>query len=168
MIGDQDYILTMWKIVRNASIRTYTLTGVPSVRVKEMFWVGFGDLCSISDQLIKIISTRYKGAKDTIPSTAKRLPKSIVKKYYPYFHQGRFSGIAHTLEEVGDCNKACLPIPKPTLFNDTEQGRRQMDAFRYDEGLDIANNVALTEKYSYNLWSELNGAKHCSPYVTTY
>ena len=110
-------------IVLNASIATDTLNGVPSVRVKEMFWLGFGDLCSVSDQLVKPINNLWKGVKDTVPSAAKRLPKSIIEKYYPFFAQGESSGLAHTLEEVGDCNKACLPIPRPTLFNDTEQGK---------------------------------------------
>ena len=156
------------EIVRNASIRTDTLNGVPSVKVKEMFWVGFGDLCYITDQLVKPINNLWNGVEDTIPSAAKRFPKWIVEKYFPYFHQGNFTSLAHKLEEVGDCNKACLPIPRPTLMRDTEQGRRQFEAYRYDEGLDQTEDVEVDEQYFYNLWSELNSAGYCSPYVTTY
>ena len=118
------------QIALNASIMTDTLNGVPSVRVKEMFWVGFGDLCYITDQLVKPINNLWKGVKDDIPSAVKRFPKGIIEKYFPYFEQGNYSRLFHKLEDVGDCNKACLPITRPTLMSDTQQGRLQFEAFK--------------------------------------
>ena len=159
------------QLIRNASIMTDTLNGVPSVKVKEMFWVGFGDLCYITDQLIKPINNLWKGVKDekdTIPSAVKRLPKAIIEKYFPYFQQGNFSVLAHKLEDVGDCNKACLPIPRPTLMCETQQGKLQFEELRYDEGLDLSTKIKMSEQYFYKIWLDLNNSKYCSPYVTTY
>ena len=156
------------KIVNNASITTDHLTGVPSVKVKEMFWVGFGDLCYITDQLVKPINNLWNGVKDSVPSAAKRFPNAIIEKYYPYFAQGDFTGLANKLEEVGDCNKACLPIPKPILMRETEQGKLQFEAFRYDEGLDLGPQIKMAEHSLIKIWSDLNKANYCSPYVTTY
>ena len=154
--------------VQNASIRTDTLTGAPNVRIKELFWVGFGDLCYITDQMVEPINKLWKGIKEPVPTIAKRLPKWVLEKYFPIFNSGNFSGLSHTFEEVGDCNKRCLPLPKPTVMRDTEQGRIQFEAYRYDQGLDLSSLVRMAEDKYLKMWSDLNSSGYCSPYVTTY
>ena len=155
--------------VRTPNIRTDYLSGAPGVTIRETFWIGFGDYCYISDQLVRPINNLMKGIRDPIPTAAKRLPKWITKKYFPNFRTlGNFSALSHTFEEVGECNAKCLPLPKPTFMRETEIGRRQFEVYAFDEGLDEGAGIDFYERRLYRLWSDLNKAKSCSPYVTTY
>ena len=154
--------------VQKANISFDTVTGIPSVTIKELFWMGFGDLCYVQDQLVRPISNLWKGLKDPIPTAVKRLPQWIIEKYYPVFNAGNFTGVSHTLEEVGDCNTRCFPIPRPTLMRETEQGKNQFEAYVLDLGMDQGSTVELSERKYYGLWSELSRAQYCSPYITTY
>ena len=154
--------------LRDANIFTDTLTGVPWVTVRETFWVGFGDYCSIPDQLVRPINNLIKGMRDPIPTAAKRLPKHILEKYFPVFNSGKFSALSHTLEEVGECNTECRPLPEPTWMRNTEQGKRQFEALSFDEGLNLTSDVEFIESVYKKMWFDLNGSGYCSPYVTTY
>ena len=103
-----------------------------------------------------------------MPTAAKRLPQWIADKYFPKIYSNNFSGVSHTLEEVGECNAKCLALPKPTFLIETENGRRQLQAYRYDEGTDSGSTFELMEQKLYKLWLDLNRSGYCSPYVTTY
>src|SRR4051812_6186684 len=81
------------RTIKPTKILTDRLTGAPSVTIRELFWVGFGDLCFIPDQLVRPINNIMKGIRDPIPTAAKRLPKNILKQYFPAFFSGNFSGI---------------------------------------------------------------------------
>ena len=153
--------------IRRPDIRTDYMTGVPGVTTREMFWVGFEELCGIPDQLVRPINNLMKGIRDPIPMAVKRLSHSIIEKYFPAFLSGNFSGILHTFEDVGECNTKCLPLPKPTFMRETEIGRRQFEAFAFDVGLNEAIIDSFERQY-YRLWADLNRSKYCSPYVTTY
>ena len=155
-------------IIERPDIRKDRLTGIPSVSIRETFQIGFGDFCYITDQLVRPINNLWKGIRDPIPTSLKRLPRWILKKYFPLFYSGNFSAISHTLEEVGNCNTECFPIPKQTMIRETEQGRRQLEAFAFDEGFDFAPNYDWSERQIYEMWSDLNQSGYCSPYVTQY
>ena len=153
---------------QTTDIQTDYLTGAPWVTIRETFWIGFGDYCYIPDQLVRPINNVMKGLKDPIPTSVQRLPQWVIAKHFPAFHSGNFSGLSHTLEEVGDCNTRCLPLPKPTFMRDTEQGKRQFEVFRFVNGLDITSKVEFFEHRMNQLWTDLNGPGYCSPHVTTY
>ena len=155
-------------IIRRPNIRTDYLTGAPGVTIRQMFWIGFGDICYIPDQLVRPINNLMKGIRDPIPTAAKRLPQSIKQKYFPNFYSGNFSGFSHTFEEVGECNAKCLPLPKPTFMRETEIGRRQFEQYVHDVGFNAGPTVDFYERKMYRLWEDLNWYKYCSPYVTTY
>ena len=155
--------------IEKADLRTDRLTGVPSVRVIESFWFGFGDYCSLSDQIVRLLLNRINGVSDPIPTAVKRMPFEIKQKYFPYFlNLQNFTGLSHILEEVGDCNTKCLPIPKPTTSRDNENGRRQYYAFAYDNGVDVGYAYEQAEQVYYQFWYDLNKINYCCPYVTTY
>ena len=154
--------------LEKANIRTDELTGVPGVTVRENFMLGFGDLCYITDQLVKPISNLWKGIRDPVPIAAKRFPQWILNKYFPYFLSANITGLSHMLEEVGECNLQCLPLPKPTFLEETENGRRQLTAFQYDNGFSVETKFILSEQILYQFWLDLNRSGYCSPYVTTY
>ena len=169
------YNMLNWKYnhktgcVEKANIWTDTLFGCPHVSIREWFWVGFGEYCTIPDQMIRIFLNKAKGVKDYIPTAVRRIPIDIKQKYFPYFLDVReFSGFSHILEEVGECNARCLPIVKPTFLRETETGRRQFADFEYEKGVDFGTAYLLAEQQYYKLWSDLNKAKYCCPYVTTY
>ena len=154
--------------IRRASIRTDTLTGAPWVTARETFWTGFGEHCYIADQLIRPNNNLMRGIKDPTPTAAKRIPQWVAEKYYPNFNRGNFSAFSSTFTEVGECNHICHPIPKPTFMRETEAGRRQYEAFIYDDGFDLAPTIDYHERIFYRLWLDLNKSGYCSPYVTTY
>ena len=154
--------------LRDANIFKDTLTGVPWVTIREVFWIGFGDYCYIPDQLVRPINNLMKGIRDPIPTAAKRLPKWILEKYFPAFNSGNFSALSHTLEEVGECNTEWGTLPEPTWMRNTEQGRRQFEAFRFDEGIDLSPDIEMIEGVYKKMWFDLNQSGYCSPYVTTY
>lgn len=153
--------------LKRPNIRDQKLTGVPQVSIKETFWIGFGDYCSIPDQLVRPINNLMKGLSDPVPTALKRLPKSFVNKYFPALRENS-SYLLHMFEEVGDCNQECRPIPKPTFMVETENGRRQIRGYEYDNGVDLGSDVFIAEKLFYNFWQDLTNAKYCSPYVTSY
>ena len=108
------------------------------------------------------------GVSDPIPTAVNRMPFEIKKKYFPLFLNQNFTGFSHMLEEVGECNARCLPIVKPTFVKETENGRRQLKAYAFDNGLDLSKIFIAGEQTYYKLWLDLNKAKYCLPYVTTY
>ena len=155
-------------VLEKANIWTDLFTGFPSITIRELFWVGFGDLCSIPDQFVRPINNLWKGLKDPVPTAAKRFPKWITSKYFPVFNSGNYTGLSHTLEEVGECNTRCLPIPRPTFMRETEQGRLQYEAYRFDGNFDFTLPINLAEFKLSELWANLRLSGYCSPYVTQY
>ena len=155
--------------IGKANIEEDRLTGFPDVRIKELFWVGFGDACFIMDSMVKPINNLWKGiTNEQAPTAVKRMPKSILDKWFPLFAKGNFSGLFHSMPEVGNCNTKCLPIPRPTLMRETQQGRRLFQAYTYDEGLDHSKVVEKGENRYIQMWEDLNKSGYCSPYVTSY
>lgn len=154
--------------VESTDITTDTLTGFPSVRVVETFWIGFGDYCSVLDQFIKPLSKLWlnQSTPDPIPTAIRRLPTKLFEQYFPYFLQRNYTSLSHTLEEVGDCNTQCRPLIKPTFMKETEAGRRQFEAYNYDGGEYDEAPFSLIEQQYYQMWLDLNAAGYCSPYVT--
>ena len=136
--------------------------------VREIFWLGFGDLCYVPDQFVKPINNIMTGQSDPIPIAIKRMPKPIIKKYFPDFLSKNISAMSHLFEEVGDCNRECRPIPKPTFQMETEQGRSQKEAFVFDNGEDTVNQSNTGELKNYYFWLDLIKYNYCSPYVTSY
>ena len=82
-----------------ADIRTDEITGVPGITVREWFWLGFGDQCSLTDQIVLLLLNKAKGLADPISTAVKQMPDEIVKKYYPYFlNMQNFTGF-HTFSK---------------------------------------------------------------------
>ena len=156
--------------LEKADITTDEVTGLPGVTVREGFWLGFGNQCSITDQIVRLLLNRIKGVADPIPTAVKRMPVEIKQKYYPMFlNLQNFTGFSHFLEEVGECNPRCLPIVKPTFIEMTENGRQHfLSVFEYDGGFDLGTGFIQAEQNFVELWRDLNRVRYCSPYVTTY
>ena len=155
--------------LERANLYTDYVTGLPGVTAREWFWLGFGEFCSISDQIVRLLLNRINGVSDPIPTAVKRMPDEIKQKYYPMFlNLQNFSGFSHLFKEVGECDPRCLPIVKPTFLEETENGRRQLEAYAYDAGLDQSTGFQLSEQVYLDMWRDLNRVGYCSPYVTTY
>ena len=155
--------------VQQADIFTNEVNGLPGVTVREWFWLGFGEQCSLTDQVVRLLLNKAKGVANPIPTAVKRMPDYIKQKYYPYYQNlSNFNGFSDFHEEVGECNPRCLPIVKPTFAKESEQGRRQINIHFYDNGYDLGTAFLLAEKIFYDLWRDMNRVGYCSPYVTTY
>jgi len=148
--------------IETANIATDVLTGVPAVTIRQMFWTGFGDLCSIPDALIKPILRVVRGQTDPVPRAIQRMQPWIIAKYYPGFLNGNTSAFLHNFEDVGDCNTQCLPLPKPTFVVESAVGRAMLQT----SGLNRGNIFSTAEQHYYDLWYDLNRSGYCSPYVT--
>jgi hypothetical protein len=85
-----------------SDIETDFMTYFNQISVKEAFQVGFGDLCSISDLLIKPINQLIK---NEIPISIKRLPQNLLEKYFPKFFSGEFNIFDYEFPDIGNCNE---------------------------------------------------------------
>ena len=147
-----------------ANIATDVLTHY-KVPVVDVFHVGFGELCSVTDQIVIAINQKIRN-ETTVPLAVQRLPLSVKKQFFPKFVNNKFDAFDHSFEEVGDCNRRCRPIPYFQRYDSTENGRRQLRRFAYDLNLKYDNIVIESNKFHLNLITELNKSGYCSPYVT--
>ena len=139
-----------------------TYFGVP---ILETYHVGFGELCSVPDQVIAAINQKIRN-ETVVPLAVRRLPKEIKQKYFPKFVQDNFDSFTHLFEEVGDCNKECRPIPHFQPYMSTENGRRQMRRYAYDENLRQDWALILSNSIHTKFINDLNESGYCSPFVT--
>jgi hypothetical protein len=154
-----------WK---SANIHTDYLTYFDKTLVKEVFQVGFGDLCWVLDQLIKPINQLINNEKTELPIAVNRLPKSRI--YFPKFYSGDLTFFDYNLPNVGNCNrhslrKLCKSMPLTQPFTSTANGRRQLFRFKFDENLDLSYTVLLGENIYYNFMIDMLNAQYCSPYI---
>ena len=138
------------------------LTGVPNQKILHLFWLGYGNLCTIPDVVIKALVKLSAGVPEKLPTAFKRMDPYLLAKHFPYLLNGNTSSLLHNCEEVGDCNRECRPLTKPTFLQETEAGRRLLTRLDSRMG-DIAR---LAQQHAYEVWYDLNKYYYCSPYVT--
>ncbi|CAG2171134.1 unnamed protein product, partial [Oppiella nova] len=148
--------------IETASIATDNLTGAPDVSIRSLWWLGFGTLCSVPDNLIKPIVRVTKGQADPLPRAISRMQAWIIAKYYSGYLNGNTSAFLNTFDEVGDCNQQCLPLPKPTFLPETAAGRAILAMNDVNRGAILS----IAEQRYYDLWFDLSKSGYCSPYVT--
>ena len=91
--------------ILRANIATDRLTHY-KVLVVNAYHVGFGELCSIPDQIVIAINQKISN-KTTVPLAVRRLPLSLRQQFFPKFMTNRFDAFDHVFEEVGNCNRRC-------------------------------------------------------------
>ncbi len=153
-----------------SNIETDFMTYFNQTSVKEAFQVGFGDLCSISDLLIKPINQLIKNEINEIPIAIKRLPQQVLEKYFPKFFSGKFNFFDYEFPDIGNCNKnslrsLCKSMPLTQPFNSTANGRRQLNKFRFAGGANTLPEVLRAENVYYNFMNDMLNSNYCSPYV---
>jgi hypothetical protein len=154
------------------------LTYYTDIPVKEAFQMGYGDLCYIPDFLVRPINQLLSNETPTEPLAIQRLkeelPFPVLLRYFPLFAINQYSFFNYYFEDVGNCNPKpqisltnpsfCRKIPAPLKFNDTSQGRRQLNAFETLDNYDITPFLYPAEDFHYNLLHSLNKF-YCSPYA---
>ena len=159
-----------WKVdqmtgaVVAANIATDNITYY-NIPVVDTYHVGFGELCSIPDQIVIAINQKIRN-ETTVPLAVRRLPPSVKKQFFPKFMTNRFDAFDHMFEEVGECNKRCRPIPHFQRYVSTENGRRQLRRYAYDLNIPIDWVLILSQEFHSIVLKELNKSGYCSPYVT--
>jgi hypothetical protein len=176
-----------------ANIDSDNLTYYTDIPVKETFQMGYGDLCFIPDFLVRPINQLLNNQTPAEPLAIQRLKEEldplVLARYFPLFALEQYSFFNYYFEDVGDCNPkpqiinnltntlsciinplacitdppSCRNIPAALKFNDTPQGRRQLNAFETDENFDVTPFLYPAEGYYYNLDS-INPS-YCSPYA---
>ena len=138
----------------------------------EYFQLGYGDMCYVYDNLIDPINRVMRNEPPVIPAALDRLLNqlndSLLAQYYPLFAQGQYDFTTNVFEPIEPiCNRACKPQPFFQRYNDTENGRRVNIDFTYDLGFDQYQPIQQFQQYFWNLTSDLNDARYCSPVVNT-
>jgi hypothetical protein len=161
-----------------SNIDSDNLTYYTDIPVKETFQMGFGDLCFIPDFLIRPINQLLNNETLTEPLAIQRLktelPLSVLSEYFPLFATNEYSFFNYYFEDVGNCNPKpqinltnplfCRTIPAALKFNDTPQGRRQLNAFETLVNFDVTPFLYPAEDFYYNLLHSINQF-YCSPYA---
>ena len=155
-----------------ADINRDTLPGFPGVSVKEAFQLGYGEVCSVYDQVIKPINQLMERHYSPIPRAAKRLkdalPKKLFELYYPKFalYPHKVTDLDHLMTEIPDhCNAVCRPTPVAYNYEDTPEGLRAWNRFKNDLGMDMTKVLTEIEKSYLRFMGFINGYQYCSPYV---
>jgi hypothetical protein len=185
----QDYLLLKWQLsdseflvpesysglpkldpntneITESNIETDFLTYFNKTSAKEAHQVGFGDLCSIPDLLIKPINRLIKNQTNEVPTALKRLPQNLLEKWFPKFLSGEYKFFDYELPEIGNCNKnLCKPMPLTQPFNSTRNGRRQLKMFMFAGGINTLPDQLEGEKVYYNFMYDMLNANYCTPYV---
>jgi hypothetical protein len=148
------------------------LTYYKNVTARETFQRGYGELCSIHDQLIEPMNLLLKNKEPKELEAIRRLrvtlPPELLEFYYPKIAENNLTFFDYVLSEVGNCNpisKNCKPMPIALKYNDTKTGRRQYKAFIEAGGFDVTPYVVGSEEYYYQFMSDLYKYNYCSPYV---
>ena len=151
------------------------LTYFENVTVKEVFQIGYGDMCYIYDQMIKPINDIIKNKKHELPEYVHRMRSTLTDEkfsyYFPKFalHADEVTYFDYVLPDVGKCNAIqtngfCSKIPVAQKFTETENGLRQWLRFVKD-GFDLTPNIVIAENLYEQFIKDLIHNNYCSPYI---
>ena len=154
-------------ILFGGNIRTDSLPFFTNTTVLETYQLGFGEFCSITDQLIEDINDVINHKKYNIHKRFHNLPLQIKGVFFPKFLTNNYSAFDFSFNNINSyCNPKCHSIPKFDIYSSTPEGRRQLSAF--DQGLlpPLLGPLAIIPQYYYYLMiDELNKYRYCSPNV---
>ncbi|CAG2119125.1 unnamed protein product, partial [Medioppia subpectinata] len=155
----------MTGLLYNARIQTNKITYF-NEPVLHLFWIGFGDYCSVTDAIVEDVLNTIDNVKPPVPAAIQRMPRDIQRTYYPKFYSGNYSMFDYYMPDVGDCNAECRPMPVFQGYADTENGLRQMRRYYYDENFVVSpvlylSQAQLTRNFQY--WTK-RGIKGPKPY----
>lgn len=157
--------------ISRADIERDFFTYYSSIRVKESFQIGFGEMCYIHDQLIKPINDIIHNRRSELPNVVnglkKSLPYKLFAKYYPKFASNSATFFDYFLPDVRISykNSNCGEIPIALAYNSTPNGRRQLYKFKSDAYIDVTPDVFEAEDEYYSFMKDLRSYQYCSPYL---
>lgn len=151
-------------IERFANIFNDRVFHYEDVFVAELFQIGFGKMCSITDAIVIDILNVINNTIIPLPKSMKNLPRWIKLKYFPKFIFDDYNGFDHVLEDLGDCNKKCKPIPHFKTFAETTQGLRQLKEFGLTT-IPIWPVISLAQSAMNKVMDELYENGYCTPYM---
>ena len=144
------------------------------VTVKEMFQVGYGELCYIHDQLVRPILNIMSNKPTKVPKSVTNLQKALQEKvfefYFPKMLQKTATPFDYILPDVPKSSKhhylkGCKDIPVALHYASTSNGRRLLEAMATKANIDITPNVLAAEQQYYEFMKALKRYRYCSPYV---
>ncbi|CAG2175935.1 unnamed protein product, partial [Oppiella nova] len=163
--------------ILRADIESDYLTYYDNARVKEIFEIGFGDMCYIHDQLVQPILDIMANKRPKVPNIAinlmKSLPSDVFEYYFPKFASKTATFFDYFLPDVQSGHNFnhksafCDEMPVALTFNSTPNGRRLLDVFRTEASIDVTPDAFNAEQQYYQFIEDLNKYKYCSPYLIT-
>ena len=167
-----------WKTdsVLGADLQNDYLTYYEDVRVKEVFQVGYGELCYIQDQLVRPILDIISNKKPKIPKTVihlkKSLPDKAFKRYFPKFAANTATPFDYLLPDVGKSFKlkkkylkGCKDLPVALGYESTPNGRKFLKVMATEANIDVTPDVLYAEQQYFKFMKTLKRYRYCSPYV---
>lgn len=155
-----------------AQFNSDVLTYFTEATIREIHQVGYGSLCYVHDAIIGIINNVIRNVRPELPVAVSRLaytlPPDVFARYYPKFAANSFTELDYDLPDVGDCPsnpQNCRLIPTSPLYNSTANGRRNLERFRFDAGVNELPLALQTETLYLEYMGFLRSYGYCSPYV---
>ncbi|CAG2108515.1 unnamed protein product [Medioppia subpectinata] len=151
---------------KTANIYTDVLTHWTNVTIAEVFHLGFGEFCSISDRSVLDINRHLNGERPVLPNAIQELPQMVKTLFFPAFASDNYTWFDVELDDTGDdCNPGCKPVPKFQAYSDTPHGIRMMRGFDDNSNPLSINGLALSQMYMFALTDALNMMGYCSPFI---
>ncbi|CAG2108021.1 unnamed protein product [Medioppia subpectinata] len=161
--------------ITSADIENDYLTYYEKARIKEIFQIGFGDMCYIHDQLVQPILDIVAKKRPKLPKMArnlrKMLPNDVYENYFPKFAAKTATFFDYFLPVVhngvhkpkGYCNE----LPIALSYNSTPNGRRLLGQLQTLAGIDVTPEALNAEQQYYEFIDDMNKYRYCSPYLLT-
>lgn len=159
----------------DADINSDFLTFYEDTSVKEVFQMGFGELCYIHDILVKPILDIMRNKKPSLPKSVNHLRKTLPEKtfgrLFPKFAANVATEFDHFLPDThkgskgGYLSSFCGELPVAISYQSTDNGRRLLHVFRTAANIDITPLVLSAEQQYYDFMKVLKRYNYCSPHV---
>ena len=169
-----------------ARFREDYVTAFPELKVRDTWLYGCQPYCAISNQLASDVLDAINGVRPPIPEAIKRMQNDptlqpLLIRYFPLFANNSYTVWDTAFTEVGNCNpsnkvpvsllnltlvETCNKFPMIQPYIVTEQGRGQMERYRYDANIDIMAIIIALNEYWNQFCREFRRLNYCSPYAT--
>ena len=137
--------------------------------ILDSFHVGFGEQCSVCDQVIQAINQEIKNnASVATPDYLTRYATNQLFTNFPFISNlSPITAFPHFPAEPKECNRKCRSMPSPPKYDDTEQGRRQLAEISKVGGYQFGLIMRTSDTFIRTANAMFNTFGFCSSYVSS-
>lgn len=136
--------------------------------VLDSFHVGFGQQCSVCDQVVQAINQELKrNGSISTDYLSKNANRGILQKFPFILNPSPMTAFPHFPPEPNECNRQCRPMPSAPRYDDTEEGRRKLYGIAEVGGAQLAIAMRTSDFFIRSANALLNLFGFCSSYVSS-